>query len=154
ILRSDRENNSWSLHNDLFVSSNEMSPYLNHENKALTKISAPTSIGSYGAVSIIKESYSSSKSKGRSFGFGSISISSSSSNGSTTTLNEYMDINGDGYPDILGNKIQLTSLRGGLTNTFFQKNLLYKTNSIGEGTGTGGSTDRKSTRLNSSQAKR
>ena len=140
MLRSDRENNSWSLHNDLFVSSNEMSPYLNHENKALTKISAPTSIGSYGAVSIIKESYSSSNSKGRSFGFGSISISSSSSNGSTTTLNEYMDINGDGYPDILGNKIQLTSLRGGLTNTFFQKNLLYKTNSIGEGTGTGGST--------------
>ncbi|KAA5535582.1 RHS repeat-associated core domain-containing protein [Paenimyroides baculatum] len=143
LLRSDRADSAWSLHKDLFVGSSEMSPYLSYENegKALTKVLDPTANCTYGAVSIVKESYSESKSQGASIGFGTLTRSKSKSNGITNQMNDYFDVNGDGYPDIVGSQIQLTTPRGGLsTANYLNKGLMTTTTSSGSGDGLGGGT--------------
>lgn len=143
MLQPDRLNEAWSSHTRLYVKSGEMSPYLRYDNGAAEQmfpIPAPTSIGTYGAVSIVKESFSNSHSKGRSISFFGFSLGKTTSEGTSRQLNDFMDINGDGYPDVVGDKIQLTSYRGGLTNTFINKSLLGTTTSNGTGKATGGST--------------
>ena len=50
-------------------------------------------------------------------GFGGIGGSASVSNSTSKTLTEFMDMNGDRYPDVVGqNTIQYTDARGGLSN--------------------------------------
>lgn len=142
ILKSNRNINAWSMHDRLYAGSTEMSPYLRYDNANINKmapIPAPSNVGSYGAVAVVKESTSESKSKGRSVGFYGISLGKSESNGTSKQMNDFFDVNGDGYPDIIGNKIQLTTKRGGLSNNFITKNLLFTTTSIGSGKSTGGS---------------
>lgn len=142
-LNPDRANAAWSSHERLFVKASEMSPYLRYYNDddiQMLPIPAPTNVGLYGAVSIIRESTSESNSFGKSISFYGISIGNSTSKATSRQLNDYLDVNGDGYPDIVGNnKVQLTSKRGGLTNSILQTNLLSKVNSNGSGMAAGGS---------------
>ena len=142
ILRSNRAANAWSSHERLYVKESEMSPYLRYNNEneiRMLPIAAPTGVGQYGAVSIVKENSSESKSKGYSIGFYGVSIGTTNSSASSRQINDYMDVNGDGYPDIIGDKIQLTTYRGGLSNTTIIKNLLGTTTSSGSGRTAGGS---------------
>src|SRR5690606_22617386 len=98
-----------------------------------------TGVNTYGAFSIVKEAVSESQSKGRSVSFFGFSVGSSDSEGTSRQLNDFMDVNGDGYPDIIGDKIQVTSRRGGLTNDIRNKNLLGTTLNKGSGETAGGS---------------
>ena len=142
ILRSDRANQAWSSHERLYVKAEEMSPYLRFYNDSyvpMLPIPAPTGVNTYGAFSIVKEAVSESQSKGRSVSFFGFSVGSSDSEGTSRQLNDFMDVNGDGYPDIIGDKIQVTSRRGGLTNDIRNKNLLGTTLNKGSGETAGGS---------------
>ena len=143
MLQPDRLNQAWSSHRRLYVKSAEMSPYLRYDDEEAVQmlpIPAPTSVGTYGAVSVIKESFSKSRSEGKSISFFGFSFGDSESESKSTPLNDFMDINGDGYPDVVGNQVQLTSYRGGLSSNILNKNLLASTNSSGKGKAAGGST--------------
>ncbi|WP_245725300.1 RHS repeat-associated core domain-containing protein [Paenimyroides marinum] len=142
MLVPDRAMEAWSSHERLYVREGEMSPYLRYYNEnynPMLPIPAPTGIGQYGAFSIVKENTSESKSKGSSINFYGVGFGTTTSNAVSRQLNDFRDVNGDGYPDILGDKIQLTSYRGGLTSTILNKNLLGTTTSDGSGTTAGGS---------------
>lgn len=143
MLSPDRGNTAWSLHERLYVKSGEMSPYLRYNTDAaeppMPVIAAPTGVNMNGAIAIVKESVSESKSKGRSFSFFGLAVGTTESNGTSRQVGDFMDINGDGYPDIIGDKVQLTSQLGGLTNTFLNINLLGTTTTSGSGNSAGGS---------------
>lgn len=142
MLSSDRANLAWSSHAKLFAGSNAMCPYFRFDDEGnipMLPIPSPTNIGSFGAVSIVKESSSSSESLGKGISFFGFSIGDTSSSGKSRQINDFMDVNGDGYPDIIGDKIQLTSYRGGLTNSFIYKNLLGEHTNNGYGKAAGGS---------------
>jgi len=142
-LSPDRANMAWSAHERLYIKATEMSPYLRYNNEdeiQMLPIPAPTGVGLYGAVSITKENTSESNSLGKSISFYGISLGNTTSRATSRQLNEYRDVNGDGYPDIIGNnKIQLTSKRGGLTNSSLNINMLGKITSNGSGKAAGGS---------------
>src|SRR5690606_12163640 len=68
-----------------------------------------------------------------------ITVGKGKNSGFSKILNDYQDVNGDGYPDIMGEKVQLTSFRGGLSNKQLNENLLFGSTSSGEGRVNGGS---------------
>src|SRR5690554_3893655 len=144
LLVPDRSMNAWKSHERLYVKALEMSPYLRYNNEdenRMAPILDPSNLSVYGAVSIVKEHISESKSSGRSVNFYGIGIGDSESRAVSRPLNDFMDINGDGYPDIIGgDKIQLTTKKGGLTNPVSISNsLLFETASNGSGKTLGGS---------------
>src|SRR5690606_26907016 len=93
----------------------------------------------YGAVSIIKQSKGKSSGDSFSFSYSGISAGTSSNEGLSNILNDYQDINGDGYPDIIGAAIQLTSRRGGLSNNVMNYSPLFDIITQGNGFTAGGS---------------
>src|SRR5690606_16226058 len=143
LLVPDRSMNAWKSHERLYVKAWDMSPYLRYNNedeKRMLPILTPTNLSVYGAVSIVKEHISESKSSGKSLSFYGFNLGDSESRAVSRPLNDFMDINGDGYPDIIGgDKIQFTSRRGGLTDNTFVKSLLFETQSNGSGKSMGGS---------------
>ena len=136
LFTPDRSNAMWKAHNKLYVKSSEMSPFLRYDTNASMaglNIQPPQVSTNSGAVSIVRQSTSSSTGKNRSIGFGFIGIGDAKSSGESSVLNDYRDVNGDGYPDIIGSKVQLTSARGGLSNAVWNENLLFKSTSTGSG---------------------
>jgi len=147
MLRSDRALGGWSSHARLYVTPGKMAPYLRVDNDGvlpMVPIQPPSAMGQYGAVSIVKENTSESKSQGWSVSFYGFGIGESHSEATSRQLNDYMDVNGDGYPDIIGDKIQLTTSRGGLglpasSNSYWNVGILGNTSSNGQGQSAGGS---------------
>ena len=147
MLRSDRALGGWSSHARLYVTPGKMAPYLRVDNGGvlpMLPIQQPSAVGQYGAVSIVKENTSESKSQGYSLTFYGIGGGQTRSEATSRQLNDYMDVNGDGYPDIIGDKIQLTTSRGGLglptsSTSFWNVNVLGSTSSTGAGQSAGGS---------------
>lgn len=147
MLRSDRALGGWSSHARLYVTPGKMAPYLRVDNGGvlpMLPIQQPSAVGQYGAVSIVKENTSESKSQGYSLTFYGIGGGQTRSEATSRQLNDYMDVNGDGYPDIIGDKIQLTTSRGGLglpasSGSFWNVNVLGSTSSNGQGKSAGGS---------------
>lgn len=59
-----------------------------------------------------------SESKGKALSGNLASVNGTSSNATSNVLNQYIDLNGDRYPDIItGSKIQYTGMMGGLSST-------------------------------------
>ena len=142
MMKPDREKQAWKTHSRLFVKSAEMSPYFRYdagEEMQSMQIPAPQLNTSSGAVSIIRQSVSRSKGSSFSVGIGSLTLGESKTKAETIVLNDYQDVNGDGYPDILGTQVQLTSKRGGLSDKRYNHNLLFKTKTEGSGKALSGS---------------
>jgi len=142
MMKPDRKMSSWKVHSRLFVKSSEMSPYFRYDidgNIASMQIPDPQLNTLNGAVSIIKQSVSRSKGDSFSVGIGSLSIGNSKTEAETVILNDYQDVNGDGYPDILGTQVQLTSKRGGLSAKKLNHNLLFRSTTTGSGKALSGS---------------
>jgi|GEM_PF-763781 len=136
-LQPNRGAGMWSSHPNLFVKAQEMSPFLRYDLGAATlqsfNIPAPQLNTIYGAVSIVRQSSSRSEGSTQSLSFGFLGLGNSTSEAESTVLNDYQDVNGDGYPDIIGDKVQLTSYRGGLSNRVLNNRLLYRNLSNGTG---------------------
>lgn len=142
ILKPNRDTNRWQATTKLFVGQNEVSPYLRFDNNAslsLLNIPAPYFSNEYGASSIIRSTYGSSEGLNTSVSYFGVSGGYSTSDSSSKIINDYRDVNGDGYPDILGQQVQLTSKRGGLSNNHWNYTTLFDSKSNGSGYLLGGS---------------
>src|SRR5690554_753701 len=127
MLRSDRANLAWSAHPKLLVKGFAMSPNYRTDNsnyQPMVSIPAPTGVGTYGAYGIVKESSTVSQSSNWSASFYGFGLGNGESKATSLPINDFLDINGDGYPDIIGDKVQFTSNKGGLTNNFLNKPLM------------------------------
>src|SRR5690606_3108894 len=105
----------------------------------MVSIPPPSGIGIYGAYGIVKENTSVSQSSNWSTSFYGFALGNGESKAISQPINDFMDINGDGYPDIIGDKVQFTSNKGGLTNNFLNKPLMAASISNGSGKNAGGS---------------
>src|SRR5690606_15724284 len=142
MLRSDREKSAWSAHPRLLVKSSAMNPNYRTDNSNFTPMApvpTPTGIGTYGAYGIIKENTSVSQSANWSTNFYGFALGNGQNKATSTPINDFMDMNGDGYPDVVGDKIQFTSNKGGLTSNFLDKAVLAQSLSSGSGYNAGGS---------------
>lgn len=141
MLRSDRANLAWSAHPRLLVKAVAMNPNYRSNNSNFTPmvpVPAPTGVGTYGAYAIVKEHTSVSQSSNWSASFYGMGYGNGENRGTSQPLNDYMDLNGDGYPDIVGDRIQFTSNKGGLTDNFLDKPLMAASLSSGSGNTIGG----------------
>src|SRR5690606_5367812 len=142
VLKPNRNAGKWLAHNKLYVQASNMGVYYRFEEVGgliPMYIPDPQGIPASGAVSIVRQSVSTSKGKNITAGFGFLSIGASETQGTTRVFNDYQDVNGDGYPDIIGKKTQLTSFRGGLSDKVWNQNLLFDSNTSGTGQSLGGS---------------
>ncbi|MBS7321100.1 MAG: hypothetical protein KIG55_05860, partial [Myroides sp.] len=143
MLKPDRLSLNWKSHNNLFVAASTMAPFLRYDigdtDLGNLNIPAPQGVGVNGAVSIVRQSTSSSNGKTIGTSFIGLSYGHTTSKATSTILNDYQDVNGDGYPDIIGQQVQLTSKRGGLSNNILNQNLLFGTSSDGSGNSISGS---------------
>ncbi|TYC18042.1 hypothetical protein ES677_01300 [Bizionia gelidisalsuginis] len=72
-----------------------------------------------------QRSISKGKSTSGNVGIGSVGASGTKSEASSKILNQYLDLNGDRYPDIVTNgNIQFTSMRGGLSSEIIVNNFV------------------------------
>src|SRR5690554_739187 len=141
MLRSDRANLAWSAHPKLLVKGFAMSPNYRTDNsnyQPMVSIPAPTGVGTYGAYGIVKESSTVSQSSNWSASFYGFGLGNGESKATSLPINDFLDLNGDGYPDVVGERIQFTSNKGGLTNNFLDKPLMAASISNGLGKTAGG----------------
>ncbi|WP_277632434.1 SpvB/TcaC N-terminal domain-containing protein, partial [Avrilella dinanensis] len=141
-LTPDRVNSRWKAHNKLYAKSSEIGVYFRFDQVGDLLpfyIPDPQGISPSGAVSIIRQSVSESEGSNQTIGVMGITVGKGKNSGFSKILNDYQDVNGDGYPDIMGEKVQLTSFRGGLSNKQLNENLLFGSTSSGEGRVNGGS---------------
>lgn len=141
MLRSDRARLAWSAHPRLMVKGLSMSPNYRSDNSnytPMTPVPAPTGVGTYGAYAIVKESTSVSQSSNWSVSFYGFGTGKGENRATSQPINDYMDLNGDGYPDIVGERIQFTSNKGGLTDNFLDRPLMAASLSSGSGNTIGG----------------
>lgn len=140
-LIPDKEKEKWKLSDKLFASRDTM--YTNRVIQMESTNTEPDGIANYSgndiAYGFTKKSKSTSKSRAHGVSLG-VSYSSSDNSGVRTSLNEFMDLNGDGYPDILQEcGIQLTNPRGGLEPAMpLSTNYLEQGFSVGSGNSAGG----------------
>ncbi|WP_413514095.1 SpvB/TcaC N-terminal domain-containing protein [Myroides odoratus] len=144
VLLPNKELNRWQLNDKMFISALTSSPYL--ERLAIDLRDTPDPNGDFGrdreidgsgvglvtsheAKSVIK--YIRSVSKGYTAGVLVVSYSDNKVEGKA--INDFRDINGDGYPDIIGDRIQLTNEKGGLTQRMIAKNVLQDFKASGSG---------------------
>ncbi len=150
ILMPNKEHKAWQTHDKLYVSETRISPNKRFLDDDIPVPRVPTSpVLDYGAYGIIKQTHSRTKSVNKSIGFLMFTVGQASNNAESKVLNDFRDINGDGYPDIIGAKIQMTSPKGGLSSTnILNANILP--NSIQSGTGVlaGGGSPSVSTSFN------
>ncbi len=150
LLIPNRGRQQWEVHNQLYVQIDKVQPNIEINDDDDTSSGGDDqgsndppgagdgpsggdgvgSVHNHIAVSIVKRI--SSKSKDISAGF---YASGTSSETKTALKNDYRDINGDGYPDIITDKIQWTNSRGGLTSNVIDKMVLQKSNADGVGGG-------------------
>ena len=137
ILSPDRATLSWKSHNNLYVKAAEMAPFLRYDigNEEMQNLNIPTPQvnSTSGAVSIVRQSWARSNGKTLAAGFIGLQGGQTDSESHAHILNDYQDVNGDGYPDIIGEKVQLTSYRGGLSPVILNESLLFETKSTGSG---------------------
>ncbi len=141
VLMPDANKNAWSLNERLFIQNEKMSPYTRYvegQEIPLPPLNIYDNDNLYGAVGIIKTSRNESESSTLSLGFGNFSVANTKTKSNNFVYNDHRDINGDGYPDIVGEKIQLTSNKGGLSNTLVNTNVLQNSVTNGSGQGAGG----------------
>ncbi|MCS4240305.1 RHS repeat-associated core domain-containing protein [Myroides odoratus] len=140
MLLPNKQKERWESHEHLYVSRSGVSPYTRFLTDEIPDLRPPTvPVGNYGAAGINKYSAVKNKSKNRSLGFGMLSIGDTKVDGSSELLNEFMDVNGDGFPDIIGERVQLTAKRGGLSNRIVEANFTISTSIRGTGSLLGGS---------------
>ena len=142
VFIPNKDKNAWELNEKLYVTKTEISPhqrFLSDDEIPMPRVDLPDDSNTYGAVSIIKQTHNVSDSETISFGFFGFNLGNTTTESENFVLNDYRDINGDGYPDILGAKIQLTSNKGGLSNHVINANILQKSNTEGSGYSAGGS---------------
>ena len=140
MLLPNKQKDRWESHEHLYVSrSATLSPYTRFLTDEIPDLRPPTvPVGNYGAAGINKYSAVKNKSKNRSLGFGMFTIGDTKVDGSSELLNEFMDVNGDGFPDIIGERVQLTAKRGGLSNRIVEANFTISTSIRGTGSLLGG----------------
>jgi RHS repeat-associated protein len=143
LLMPDRTNNRWQVHKTLYVSATEMYPnaIMNEEEGVADPIDSsisPENLGggdgvgpaaTHSALAIVKQITGVSKSKSA----GVLVVSGTDSDTESKIQNDFRDINGDGYPDVIGQSIQLTNSRGGLTTSVLNKNVLQTSSASGSG---------------------
>ena len=139
MLLPNKQKDQWESHEHLYISRSKVSPYTRFLTDDIPDLRPPTvPVGNYGAAGINKYSYIKNKSTNKSLGFGLVSVGTTKTDGSSELLNEFMDINGDGFPDIIGEKIQLTAKRGGLSSRIVQADFQTRTSIKGLGALAGG----------------
>ncbi len=139
ILMPEKERNRWESHEHLYVSDSKISPYIRFLTDDIPDLMPPTvPVNNFGAYGINKYSYFKNKSTNKSVGFLFLNFGHTKTDGSSELLNEFMDINGDGFPDIIGQQIQLTAKRGGLSSRIINVDFNTKTTMNGSGTLVGG----------------
>ncbi|WP_197429551.1 SpvB/TcaC N-terminal domain-containing protein [Myroides odoratus] len=146
VLYPNKELEKWQLNSRMFITSLLSSPYLErledeeeHDNDDDDRHSRDRGVdglgegseSSHSAKGVIK--YMTSVSKG--FTAGAIVVSYSENKVTGKAINDFRDINGDGYPDILGDRIQLTNEKGGLTQRIIDKKVLQNFDAKGTGGG-------------------
>ncbi|QQU04946.1 toxin TcdB middle/N-terminal domain-containing protein [Myroides odoratus] len=139
MLLPNKQKDQWESHEHLYISRSKVSPYTRFLTDDIPDLRPPTvPVGNYGAAGINKYSYVKNKSTNKSLGFGLVSIGTTKTDGSSELLNEFMDVNGDGFPDIIGEKIQLTAKRGGLSSHIVNADFQTRTSIKGLGALAGG----------------
>ena len=140
VLLANKKLNRWESHEHLYVSKTAISPYVRFITDDIPELKPPTvPVHNYGAAGISKYSKVKNKSFNKSVGFLMINIGDTKTEGNSDLLNEFIDINGDGFPDIIGSKTQLTARRGGLSNRIMNVNFNTGTQINGSGSMVGGS---------------
>ncbi|MBB1140699.1 RHS repeat-associated core domain-containing protein [Myroides sp. WP-1] len=139
MLLPNKQLNRWESHEHLYVSSSIISPYTRFLTDDIPDLRPPTvPVGNFGAVGINKYSYFKNNTTNKSLGFLGLSFGRAKTDGSSELLNEFMDINGDGFPDIIGERIQITAKRGGLSSRIVQADFTVRSSISGSGTLAGG----------------
>ncbi|MBW3520171.1 SpvB/TcaC N-terminal domain-containing protein [Flavobacterium sp. NKUCC04_CG] len=140
ILMPNKERKVWQTHDKLYVSETRISPNKRFLDDDIPVPRAPTSpVLNYGAYGIIKQTHSKTSSVNKSIGYLMFTIGQSTNQSESRVLNDFRDINGDGYPDIIGAKIQMTTPKGGLSSTnILNANILPNSTQTGSGVLAGG----------------
>ncbi|SFJ20247.1 RHS repeat-associated core domain-containing protein [Myroides guanonis] len=139
ILMPNKELYRWESHEHLYVSKTAISPYLRFLTDEIPDLKPPTvPVLNFGAIGITKHSKVKNKSFNKSIGFLVVNVGDTKTEGNSDLLNEFVDINGDGFPDIIGSKTQLTGRRGGLSNRILNVNFNTSTQINGSGSLVGG----------------
>ncbi|MGG5600778.1 RHS repeat-associated core domain-containing protein [Myroides sp. C8-3] len=139
MLLPNKESNRWESHEHLYVSATAISPYTRFLTDDIPDLRPPAvAVGNYGAAGITKYSHFKNNTTNKSLGFLGFSIGRADTKGSSELLNEFLDINGDGFPDIIGERIQVTAKRGGLSSRIVQADFTVRTSIAGSGTLAGG----------------
>ncbi|WP_353118219.1 RHS repeat-associated core domain-containing protein [Myroides odoratus] len=139
MLLPNKQKDRWESHEHLYISRTGVSPYTRFLTDEIPDLRPPTvPVGNYGAAGINKYSYFKNNTTNKSLGFLGFTVGRADSDGSSQLLNEFLDINGDGFPDIIGEQIQVTAKRGGLSSRIVQTNFNITTSINGSGSMAGG----------------
>ncbi|MCP1995124.1 RHS repeat-associated core domain-containing protein [Flavobacterium sp. HSC-61S13] len=141
VLMPNKQLNRWESHEHLYVSATGVvSPYTRFLTDEIPELKPPTvPVHDFGAAGVTKYSKFDNSSTNLSLGFLGINVGKTKTKGSSSLLNDFIDINGDGFPDIIGTKIQLTAKRGGLSSKILNEDLNSRTSIEGSGKLAGGS---------------
>lgn len=140
VLMPNKKLDRWESHEHLYVSKTAISPYYRFLTDDIPELKPPTvPVHNYGAAGITKYSKVKNKSFNKSLGFAFLSMGDTKTEGSSELMNEFVDVNGDGFPDIIGSRTQLTARRGGLSNKIVNVNFNTGTKIDGSGSLVGGS---------------
>ena len=126
LLMASSENQSWKGYDDLtYVKAKEISASrMGEDILILTSPFTDAMPSGTGASGIVKITRSKTKSFALGAGFGPVSGSYSTSSGYTENISDFVDMNGDSYPDIVTTShIQYTNARGGLMGGTISHNL-------------------------------
>ncbi|WP_430614161.1 SpvB/TcaC N-terminal domain-containing protein [Flavobacterium sp. JP2137] len=147
LLIPSKKRSQWEIHEQLFLRRDQLKPNkdINEEEPEEEEepdgsvpdwVTSGDGIGeeeNHKAVSIVKRISSTTKD----LSAGYLVASGTKSDTKSELKNDYKDVNGDGYPDIIADKIQLTNSRGGLSRNVIDFYVLQK--SIASGVGAGAS---------------
>jgi len=140
LLNGNSIDNRWENHKKLYASTGSYSPYTRFDIAEGGGVpeepsNAPDLYGAYGIIKKLR-----GEGEGKSAGLSLIAfgVSTNHTNANNYTLNEYQDLNGDGYPDIIGDQIQLTNNKGGLSQNLVYENVLNFSSNSTTGASAGG----------------
>jgi len=140
MLLPNKQNGRWESHEHLYAAETTKSPYIRFLSDDIPDLRPPTvPVHNFGAAGITKYTSFTNRSENKSVGFLMVNLGRTNTKGSSELFNDFMDINGDGFPDIIGKRIQLTAKRGGLSNRIIQADFNTKTKIKGAGNLVGGS---------------
>ena len=126
LLIASSEDQAWKGYDDLtYVKATEISASrMGEDDLSLSSPFTDATASGTGATGIVKITKSKTKSFALGAGFGPVSGSYSTSSGYTENVSDFVDMNGDSYPDIVtATHIQYTNARGGLMGDAVLHNL-------------------------------